>query len=307
MPTLVGQKREGSGRVRTRGGMPVYEQSDSYLVEADSIYQTADDVILTPGLPLLNETPAANGFAVCRGLTATKQPNKATYWDVTAEFSSEIDEQSTGSTNITQNPPETWVPIYETKFERYQNVVTKDESGNPFVNSVGQPFDTGLTVTRHIPIWEFFQFEPATITDETIIDRSEKVNSGTYKGRAAKTLLCVVLSSVIGRYYGQLRRLTLYQLKYNKDDWRIKMLDVGTRHWNNANTATVPYNTKILSSGGFTADNLEVILGPLDGVGGQPAGGYDGATDFALMDGTEPGILNFDQYATIDFSTFLRV
>lgn len=84
------------------------------------------------------------------------------------------------------------------------------------------------------------------------------------------------------------------------------MLDVGTRHYNNGATETVPYNTKILDTGGYTADNLEVILGPLDGTG-QPAGGYDGATDFAVMDGTEPTTITFDQYATIDFSTFLRI
>jgi hypothetical protein len=287
--------------------MPVFEESYHYIVEADSIFQTREEVLLTPGLPILNVSTSAGGFAVCQGLSATRREAKSTYWDVTAEFSSEVDEQSIGSTNITTNPPEAWVPIYETKFERYQKVVTRDEAGNKFVNSAGQPFDQGLTVTRHIPIWEFFQFEPATVTDETIIDRSEKVNDAAFKGRATKTLLCVVLSSVVGRYYGQLRRLTQYQLKYNKDDWRIKMLDVGTRHYNNAGTATVAYNTKILSSGGFTADNLEVILGPLDGVGGEPAGGYDGATDFALMDGTEPGLLFFDQYATATFSSFLRI
>lgn len=309
MPTLIGEQREGSGRLRTRAGMPVFEESYSYLVEAESIFTTREEVLSTLGLPTVNLTKSAGGFAVCRGMVATRRQDKATYWDVTAEFSSEIDEQSAGSigsTNIQANPPETWVPIYETKFERYQQVVTKDEAGNPFINSAVQPFDVGLTVTRHIPIWEFFQFEAATLTDETIINRSEKVNNAEFKGRAAKTLLCIVLSSVIGRYYGQLRRLTQYQLKYNRDDWRLKMLDYGTQHYNAAGTAMVPYQRKILASGGYTADNLEVVSGPLDGTG-DPAGGFDGATDFAVINATDPAILNFDQYATIDFSTFLRI
>jgi hypothetical protein len=305
MPTLIGEKRDGSARIRTRRGMPVFEESYSYLVQADSIYQSRDEILLTSGLPQINLTTSAGGFAVCVGLNATRREGKATYWDVTAEFSSEIDEQSTGSTNPGANPPETWIPIYETKFERYQKVVVEDESGNKFVNSAGDPFETGLTVTRHIPIWEFFQFEPASVTDETIIDRSEKVNSTEFRGRPEKTLLCVVLSSVVGRYYGQLRRLTQYQLKYNVDDWRLKMLDVGNRHLNAAGTATVPYNAKILASGGYTADNLEVILGNLDGAG-EPAGGFDGATDFAVLDGTEPAILYFDQYASPSHNTFLR-
>lgn len=306
MATLLGEKRDGNGRIRSRSGLPVYEESYSYLVQADSVHESRDSVLATIGLPVVNLTTSAGGFAVCRGLAATRREANPLYWDVTAEFSSEIDEQSTGSTDITTNPPETWVPIYETKFERYQKIVATDEAGQPFVNSVGDAFETGLTVTRHIPIWEFFQFEPATVTDEQVIDRSEKVNDDEFKGRAAKTLLCVVMSSVIGRYYGQLRRLTQYQLKYNVDDWRLKMLDVGYRHYNNGATSVVPYNAKILASGGYTTDNLENILGNLDGAG-QPAGGYDGATDFAVIDGTEPAIVYFDQYATINFETFLRI
>lgn len=309
MPTLVGEKREGSGRIRTRSGAPVFEESYTYLVKADTKYQTREEILLTAGLPIIGVTTSAGGFAVCRGLIATRRPEAVLYWDVVAEFSSEVEENAGGSSGGTpsSNPPESWIPIYETKFERYQKVVTHDEAGAAFLNTAGQPFNPGLTVTRHIPIWEFFQFEAASISDETIIERSEKVNSTVFKGRNEKTLLCIVLSSVIGRYYGQLRRLTQYQLKYKKDDWRIKILDQGTQHWNQANTAMVAYQRKILTSGGYTADNLELILGPLDGVGGQPAGGYDAATDFAKMDGTPAEFLFFDQYATVDFSTFLRI
>lgn len=310
MPTLVGEKREGSGRIRTRAGVPVFEESYAYLVKADTKFQTREEILLTAGLPIIGTSTSAGGFAVCQGLIATRRVESVLYWDVVAEFSSDVEENAGGSSgvggNIGSNPPESWIPIYETKFERYQQVVTHDESGEPFVNSVGQPFDQGLTVTRHIPIWEFFQFEPASISDETIIERSEKVNSTVFKGRNEKTLLCVVLSSVIGRYYGQLRRLTLYQLKYKKDDWRLRILDQGTQHYRNGATGTVQYQRKILLSGGYTADNLDVVLGPLNGIG-QPVGGFDGATDFAVMDGEPAEFLYFDQYATIDFSTFLRI
>jgi hypothetical protein len=306
MPTLLGEKREGSGKLRSRAGTPVFEESYHYLVQADSKFQAREEILTTAGLPQLNITTSAGGFAVCRSLSATKRTVNPLYWDVTAEFSSEVDETSGGSTDPAVNPPEAWVPIYETKFERHQRLVAKDASGDPFVNSAGEAFQEKLTITRHVPIWEFFQFEPATVSDETIIGRCEVVNNATFKGRAAKTLLCVVLSSVIGRFYGQLRRLTQYQLKYNSDDWTQKMLDVGTRHLDQAGTATVPYNAKILDTGGYTADNLEVILGPLDGAG-EPAGGFDGATDFAVMDGTEPAILEFDIYPQVDFATFLRI
>lgn len=306
MPTLLGQTRNGNGRLRSRKRLPVYEESYDFLVLADSKSQNRLDILATDGLPIVNATTSAGGFAVCQSLVATRRAENPLYWDVTAEFSSEVEEGPAGSQapDIALNPPETWVPIYETKFERHQRLVTEDAIGNPFVNSAGEAFQDKLTITRHLPIWELYQFEPATVTDEQVLERCEVVNSTTFRGRSAKTLLCVVLSSVIGRFYGQLRRLTLYQLKYKSDDWRLKVLDVGTRHNNSAGTATVPYNAKILASGGYTADNLEVILGPLDG-SGDPAGGF-ASGDFADMDGTEPATLNFDIYPTVDFSTFLR-
>jgi hypothetical protein len=54
------------------------------------------------------------------------------------------------------------------------------------------------------------------------------VNSGTFKGRAAKTLLCTVVKSTIGFYYGQRLRFTQYELRYNVADWRLKRLDMSS-------------------------------------------------------------------------------
>jgi hypothetical protein len=86
----------------------------------------------------------------------------------------------------------------------------------------------GMTRTRFIPIWSFFQFEAPTVTDETIIGRNEVVNSGTFKGRAAKTLLCTIVKSTIGFYYGQKLRFTQYELRYNVRTWQLKRLDMAS-------------------------------------------------------------------------------
>ena len=122
------------------------------------------------------------------------------------------------------------------------------------------------------------------MTDETIIARNEVVNSAVFKGRPAKSLLCTVLSSEVGFFYGQKRRLTQYQLKYNVKLWTHKRQDTGT----------------VYKSGGdllpYTDDGPDrnVILGPLDGSGGK------------VTVGDPPAILEFDMYESVSFS-FLRI
>lgn len=284
MPTIQGRNRVGSCSLRSRQGMPVYDVTYSYIVKADSVFQPELEILQTDGLPLVNLTVDPYGIAVCQSKSGTRRSDASLYWDVVCEFSSEVAEgqQSQGGEPSPGSDPVAWVPVYETKFERYQEVVTKDQAGNAIANSAGQAFETGLTVTRHIPVWEFFQFEPATVTDEDVISRSETVNSATFKGRAAKTLLCVVLSSVLGFYYGYRLRLTHYQLKYNSRDWQHKRLDVGTQYKS---------GTTLLD---FTSTDGSIMLGSLNGSGGKQSAG------------TAPAIRTFDQYATNTFS-FIRV
>lgn len=287
MPTLIGfsEAREGSGRIRSRGGRPIYEETYTFVIEADYKTQTRDVILTTtPGLPQVGVSTSAGGFAACVGVSIERDKDNALIWRGTAEFSSEVEEGSgvTGGSGVPIDPPDAWIPVYETKFERYQEDVTKDLAGATIANSAGVPFETGITITRHIPVWEFYQFEPATVSDETIIARSETVNNATFKGRAAKTLLCIVLSSVVGLFYGQRRRLTQYQLKYNSRDWRHKRKDVGTQYKS---------GTTLLD---YTSSDGSIMLGSLNGSGGkQPVG-------------TAPAVLNFDQYATSTFD-FLRI
>ena len=285
MPTIVdnSELREGSGKIRKRGGGPVLEETYHYLVQADHKTQTrAEILLLTVGLPKLGD-PGPFGATVCVDVTADRDQENPLYWRCTAEFSSEIEDGSGAPENNSGQPftPEAWIPEYETKYEIINETSNKDASGTTIANSAGLPFETGIVLPRHIPIWEFYQFEPATVTDEQVIERSEVVNGSTFKGKAAKTLLCVVLSSVRGRYFGQRRRLTQYQLKYNKNDWRHKRRDVGTQYKSGTTLIT------------FVADN-SVYLGALNGSGGAQAVG------------TPPAIREFDVYATSDFS-FLRI
>jgi hypothetical protein len=208
MPTIIGFSRQGKASLRSRSGIPVFEEDIHFIVQADYATQPRLEIVAASGLPQLNITTSSNGVAVCRGIDATQRTSKVLIWDVVCSFSSEVEENQ----GDTGTDPAAWIPIYETKSESLQEVLTKDQSGDTIANSAGVPFEVGLTVTRRIPVWEFYQFESSAITDEQILERSETVNSGTFRGRAAKSLLCVVLSSSIGFFYGQKRRLTHYSV-----------------------------------------------------------------------------------------------
>lgn len=284
MGTLLGEAKPGDCNIRTSNGLPVYEENWHYIVQGDSNAEARASIIQSDGLPLPNVTPSQGGYALCRSLNATRREVSGTIWDVKATFSSEVKETSlTTLVPSPNNNPVEWVPIYETKFERLQELVTKDQSGNAIANSAGQAYETGLTITRKIPVWEFYQFESDTLTDEQIIERSETVNSSEFRGRDAKTLLLVVLDSVIWQYLGQRVRLTKYQLKYNEKNWRHKRLDVGTQYLSGGNLLD------------FTSSDGSIMLGSLNGSGAKQAAG------------TAPAVREFDLYADLDFNSFLRV
>jgi hypothetical protein len=278
-------KREGGASIRSSGGVLVYECQYSYIVQATSKSEDYLVVLNTPGLPVVGTTVEPTGYAVCTAKVGTRRAENPLLWDIVCDFSSEVEEKSGGDDGSGNNSgggsdPADWIPIYETKFEPYQEVVTKDFAGAAVANSAGQPFANGMTITKFLPVWEFYQFESAAVTDEEIIGRTDIVNSAAFKGRAEKTLHCTVTSSVIGRYYGALRRLTQYRLRYKSDKWTHKRLDVGTVY---------------LDAGSLKAyiKDGQVINGPLDGSGARQA------------DGTDPAILEFDMFEAKSFS-FLR-
>lgn len=276
------EKRSGSASISSSGGMPVLNETYSFIIESDTKFASRIEILYgTPNFPKVNQTVSAYGLAVCKGVTANRREDNPFLWDATATFSSEVDE---GQDNQDpQTDPTDWVPVYETKFERLQEVVTEDQNGDPVANSAGQPFATGLTVGRFIPMWEFFQFEPATVDDETLIARNECVNNATFKGKPQKSLLLTILSSKVSFYYGQRRRLTQYCIRYNSRLWTHKRLDVGTVFKDG--TQIKPYKDSL---------NQTVILGGLNGAGAKVAAG------------DPPATLQFDIYPSISFS-FLRV
>ena len=276
-------KRLGDVRIRSQNGMPIIEETYGWIVQADHAAEEYIDIARAPGLPIVNVTQSAGGLTVAKSIRGKRREQAVLLWDFTVEFSSQVQEDNDGGGGADPgSDPTTWVPVYETKFERLQEVATKDLDGDAIVNSAGHAFETGLTTSRFIPIWEFFQFESASITDEQILERNEVVNETEWKDRAEKTLLLTVERSTLGFYYGQRRRLTKYSLKYNEKDWTHKRLDVGTQYIDGSGDLQ-----------NFEKDGA-LYLGSLDGSGGAQA------------DGDDPAILSFDMYETKEFRDYFR-
>ena len=277
--SLRGQARAtGQCSIRSRNGIPILDETYEYWVISNNINDTHVDVYATTGLPTVGVTSSPSGTGICNSKSCSRDATNQFLWKVVCTFSTEVDERQSSYNPGTD--PTAWVPVYETKFERLQESVNTDRNGVAIANSAGQMFPTGMTISRFIPLWTIFQFEASTVTDEQIIDRNETVNNGTFRGRAANTLLLTVDSSVIGYYYGARRRLTSYTIRYNRKNWKHKRLDVGEAYLQGG--VLKPY----------TIDG-RLVMGNLNGSGGKSA------------DGVAAAIREFDQYPAISFS-FLR-
>lgn len=284
MPTIIGggEGRQGSISIARSNGRNTVRNRFHYDVLADSATQSRDQIVQADGLPIVGLTvDPIYGF--CIGLNANRDPVRADLWHLEYEFSTEAEENGTQMGDPTQ-----WAVIAELQFEVFDEVVRKDRSATPklFQNSAKSAFEIGLTVPRTILRRDFTQFEPESTTIDDFEDRNNTINSATFLGRAAKTLLLNIRSAKIGYYYGTRCWLVEYSMKYRSDTWTLKMLDVGYSYLDGSNNRK-PY---------YDSDGQTIILGALNGSGGKVA-----------SQNTDPSELSFERYSTLDFSTFIRL
>ncbi|MGN6545929.1 MAG: hypothetical protein ACTHK7_12820 [Aureliella sp.] len=262
----------------------------SFLVKADAIDQDRIQVAACPGLPIVGDT-TISGYGMCVGKRGTRREQNPLYWDFECEFSTEVEEGTDPQTPQQQgSDPTAWIPTAELQFKVMDEVVRRDKSTIPklWQNSAKSMFETGLTIPRTILRRDFYQFEPITTTIDQLEDRNNKINDATFLGRDAKTLLLQIRAAKIGYYYGTRCWLVEYSMKYKEDDWRIKMLDVGYSYLDGSSPRKrKPY---------MDDDKQTIILGGLDGFG-NPVDNQE----------TDPEILYFERYETMDFSSFIRL
>jgi hypothetical protein len=229
MGTLLGEKRKGAATLSKQKGQSL---SFKYPVEYWVAAQPGEDrldVITTPGLPLVGVT---NGLGLtCVSKNATRDEVNTGYWTVVCEFESSNDGQEQDPNNPSDDPT-TWIPIAKITFELKEKVIWTDKSSSPkkIVNSANQPFDTPLVELRSISCLDFVQFESASLSLKTITDRNNCINTSTFRGYAAKTILLTVREAEIG-YFGNYEAWRIaYSAKYDPDTWDEERLDVGSSY-----------------------------------------------------------------------------
>lgn len=292
---IVGEKREGSATVTKGEGFNLkFKETYKFLVVTDSTSVTREEVLLdTPGLPIVGLTSISNNL-VCTSKSAERNATHPLYWDVTAEFESEEEQQKQDENNPSDNPA-TWLPIFKVdSFETKERVIFTDFATpvKRICNSAGQPFDQPLTKKLTFCVVSFTQFEDGGVDIQTIMDRNMKINDARFyfgnsaAGAAAKTLLCQVTSAELG-YYNRYRCWRVgYKITYDPSTHNEKILDVGTSYVDGG--VLKPY---------MDEQNQFRIVGFLDGSGGKLA--RNSATNAVTRD--------FQTYDDIDFSSFIRV
>jgi hypothetical protein len=285
MPTITvrGQKREGSGRIRKSGKKLTYEDTYTYSVVTDDITTTRLQILSAAGIPRVGLTRSGLGLAVCTDVACDRSPINPLEWTVTANFSSEVEEDTSGANENTSGEPTSWTPIAELNFESYQFYRPFDRQGRPFQNSAGLPFSTALPENRTLIKFDFEQFEPESTKIEDIAERNETINSIRYLNKDPKTLKLTVNRASLGYYYGYKVWRVDYSLIWKPETWIYKVLDAGPFYIEGAG-AKKNFTTR--------DPGAQNIIGYLNGFGGAS---------------NTPYFLFFDIYEEQNFTQFLRL
>lgn len=281
------ERRVGSGSLRKTSDGLVYESQMEFTVVASSKYDDRGTILTATGLPTIGDSQ--DGPAICQSLDAERSEVNPAYWIVKATFSSAVNQSTHGAPALgnggTIPHPTEFVPIISIGMTYREEVLERDLDDNAIENSAGTPFSTGLTVNRAIPTFEFEQFESDSLTLDAIVARHETINTSSFGGFAAKTLLLKVKAAEIGFYYGYRVWRVSYSIEYDKNTWTQELADIG------------PYYYDAVDDLFYTFEDVfgNPIIGKLNGTSGY----LDPQTDQTVF-------RSFEIYPDIDFSTFIR-
>lgn len=299
MPRIIGEKIEGEITIRVgKNGILVREQTQNWIVEADSAFQDQAEILLTtPGLPQFGAIYGSG--MVVKSIRGTRDPMHRLRWSVAATGSSEVQEDQNQNPQNQGGDPTTWIPIASVKFEPYEHLDWRDLSDprKVYENSAKRPFGSALQFTRRIAAVPFTQFEPISTTLDSIMDRCDTINSATYKGKDEDSLLLSIEEAQIGFYSGYRCWRVDYTMRYREESWKIQPIDEG---WEFIDGGThKDFYREQWASGTYDSSKpgITPFVGKLDGSGGALSNQNTGTPQF----------LTFYGHKRIDFNSFLRL
>jgi hypothetical protein len=254
--SLSAPKPVGGFTLTGKKGQLIAKETYEWWLTADSDNPTYDSILATPGFPVPYQALAQYGM--CTDSSCDRVPGKRRLWKVSASFSSDIDSDGNSGTN-----PVSWTPVRETYLEPYQEVELRDKDGKAYTNGTGTPFASAPSVDKDNLRWDFYQFDPITVTDTNIRDVNNTINDATYLGCAKHTLLLKIRKSTVGYWYRTNLRLTEYSLIWKESDWNEKMANVGNSFC--IDGTMYPYRYVVLDAdGNFDKTSSQAVhTGPL--------------------------------------------
>lgn len=303
MPSQIeGYERiPASIQVNRNGNMLQITETYEFLVYSDDRLATRQEILFqTPGLPRVGVLYTQNGL-ICESVSASRKEENYNYWIVTSNFSSGQETMVLDPNNPSADPT-TWLPIFQmNRFEQVQKVLEEDFSNptKPIVNALGIKFATPVTVTKRLPVIEWTQYEPADVKMETILKRSNCVNSLSFDVITppfhffgAKQLLININGCAYGTWYGYTAWKVEYEAVFDDFSWELDLMEVSPVYKDNAGKL-VPY---------YDDTNTIRIYGNIIGSGVDKG---KKKLIGAAMDPT-PDYTSFNIYKPIDFKTFVR-
>lgn len=278
MATFLRGERKGrkSRFERTKDGF-LFTENRTYVVISDDSRESPVAVAATPGLPIPGISFTSSG-AVCRALNPEQDEKQPKVWYVDAEFTTEPLNQRVDPTGTPDPNPVNWIPIYEGVVETFTEVMMKDQDGKPYVNSAKDKFPEPLLQNRPIIVYEFSQYEPKTITDFDIGNRTYTTNSSAFGPWPKQTLQLIVKKFTRGWFFGYETVKIDYRMAYKEENWLNKPLNMGYSY-----RATV---------GGDRVNSPVIVALNTNGT--------------KKADTADPDALEFKAMKEINFNTFLR-
>lgn len=282
--TLKGEERGRRGRLEKTKDGHVYTETRTYVVTSNIRTESPYAVVATAGLPLVNLTVLSGSNARCRSLTPEQDKKAPHVWRVVAEFTTEPLDQKENPADPTNPDPTQWIPVYSGTIETYPEVMYRDRTGKPYVNSAKDRFPEPLIKQRPVIVYEFTQYESPSVTDVQIGDRNFTANNASFKGYPTWSLLLSVKRFERGYFYGFDAVKIEYRMAYKKgltvggtpQGWRDTPLDVGYSYLMGSNKVNSPFLVSLNSDGTKKADDAN------------------------------PDVLTFEAPEPINFASFLR-
>jgi hypothetical protein len=249
-----------------------------FSVKVDSIYDGPQVILSATGVPRIwdpyvTATDADLG-ALCKKLDP-RQTDTRNLWELQADYSSEVKEQSQQAQNPLDRPAE-----IEWSFAKYQKAVDRDIYGKAIRNSAGLPFDPPPEIDEGRPILTINRNE-ATFNFANAYAYQDAVNQDTFFGAPPGGFR---VNNIRGRrqYENGLSFWAVtYEFEYRGETWFYRPMDRGK-------TQVDPADGKLVAIADKYGQPVTEPV-PLDGHG-QPLS--EAATTISLSTPIDAGAIN---------------